>query len=93
MEIHHAVRVIREYHGYSQYRLAQEMGYCRNNISRLEKGEVNPSWEMLVGLSRVFQIPLSVIIRVAEIYNDDDDAITLMLEQYRCCPVDGTEKS
>jgi putative transcriptional regulator len=52
----------------TQSQLAAQMGNNAQNISRLERGEVSPTLYWLNNLAKVFEIPLSEMIKEFETF-------------------------
>lgn len=60
------VRVVRERHGLSVAALADRSGVSRAMISRIERGEAQPTAVLLARLSAAFDMTLSELIAAAE---------------------------
>lgn len=67
MELNQQLSILRQKHGYSQARLAEALGVSRQAISRWETGAAIPSSENLIQLSRLYQIPLDIILCTQDI--------------------------
>ena len=52
--------------GWSQSRLAHDLGYTERYIGQLERGTKSPTLRTLADLAKAFSIQLSAIIRAAE---------------------------
>jgi transcriptional regulator with XRE-family HTH domain len=59
-----AVRRLRLDLGYSQERLSLEAGLHRNYVGRVERGELSPTFEPLVGISRALGIEPDELMRL-----------------------------
>jgi transcriptional regulator with XRE-family HTH domain len=61
-----AVRELRARRGLSQ----EELGFCsrlhRNYVGAIERGEINPTFRILIALSRGLAVPLSELLVVFE---------------------------
>jgi transcriptional regulator with XRE-family HTH domain len=61
-----AVRELRARRGLSQ----EELGFCsrlhRNYVGAIERGEINPTFRILISLSRGLSVPLSELLMVFE---------------------------
>lgn len=61
-----AVRELRARRGLSQ----EELGFCsrlhRNYVGAIERGEINPTFRILIALSRGLSVPLSELLVVFE---------------------------
>jgi transcriptional regulator with XRE-family HTH domain len=61
-----AVRELRARRGLSQ----EELGFCsrlhRNYVGAIERGEINPTFRILIALSRGLAVPLSELLIVFE---------------------------
>ena len=61
-----AVRELRGRRGLSQ----EELGFCsrlhRNYVGAIERGEINPTFRILIALSRGLSVPLSELLIVFE---------------------------
>jgi DNA-binding XRE family transcriptional regulator len=58
------LKVLRLAYGYSQAGVARRFGCPRTYISKVERGGVTPTLEMLIKFARVFKIPTSVLIQL-----------------------------
>lgn len=67
MELNQQLSMLRQKHGYSQARLAEVLGVSRQAISRWETGAAIPSSENLIQLSKLYQIPLDIILCTQDI--------------------------
>lgn len=63
-----AVRVARERRGISQTCLAKAAGLPQKHVSRIERGEVNPTYHTIIRLADALGVPISDLFtrRVAE---------------------------
>jgi len=58
IEVHHRLRIAREYAGYDQEQLAKIIGIARNTVGNAEKAKVTPrtivvnAWAMACGVPR-----------------------------------------
>jgi transcriptional regulator with XRE-family HTH domain len=59
-----AVRGLRLERGYSQERLSLEAGLHRNYVGRVERGELSPTFEPLVAMSRALGIEPDELMRL-----------------------------
>jgi transcriptional regulator with XRE-family HTH domain len=59
-----AVRRLRLELGYSQERLSLEAGLHRNYVGRVERGELSPTFEPLVAISRALGIEPDELMRL-----------------------------
>lgn len=57
-EFHEIMRKKRMEKGLSQYKLAQLVGIQQSTINHIEKGRRNPSFESLLKICEVLEIPL-----------------------------------
>ncbi|PPG26760.1 transcriptional regulator [Pseudoclavibacter sp. RFBG4] len=58
---------LRKQRGWSQQRLAEELGVSRQTVISIERGRFDPSLPLAFRLARVFECPIESIF-------DDDDA-------------------
>ena len=65
-ELGENIRKIRELKGLSQQNLADEINMDQKTISRIEKGELSPKFETLVGISKAFSVNLSQLLSFNE---------------------------
>lgn len=56
------LKALREAAGISQYRLAQLAGISKQNVSRLELGRSEPSWETVQALARALRLEVSAFV-------------------------------
>lgn len=61
-----AVRELRARRGLSQEALGFQSGLHRNYVGAIERGEINPSFRILIGLAKGLKLPLSEIVSVTE---------------------------
>jgi transcriptional regulator with XRE-family HTH domain len=61
-----AVRELRARRGLSQEELGYRSGLHRNYVGAIERGEINPTFRVLLKLERGLQLPLSEIIDLWE---------------------------
>jgi transcriptional regulator with XRE-family HTH domain len=61
-----AVRELRARRGLSQEALGFRAGLHRNYVGAIERGEINPTFRVLLKLERGLQLPLSEIIQLWE---------------------------
>lgn len=66
IELGENIRKIRELKGFSQQNLADEIKVDQKTISRIEKGEISPKFEMLVSISKVLSVNISQILSFNE---------------------------
>lgn len=66
-----AVRELRARRGLSQEMLGFRSGLHRNYVGAIERGEINPTFKVLMKLSRGLDIQLSEIIHLWEIRSED----------------------
>lgn len=62
----HTVRELRARRRLSQEALGYRAGLHRNYVGAIERGEINPTYRVLLKLERGLQFPLSEIIALAE---------------------------
>lgn len=76
------IKAIRESKGLSQEELAVKLNVVRQTISKWEQGLSVPDADMLISISKVFEIPVSTLLgeTVAESKADDLKAISEKLE-------------
>lgn len=61
-----AVRELRARRGLSQEELGNRAGLHRNYVGAIERGEINPTFRVLLKLERGLQLPLSEIVDLWE---------------------------
>ncbi len=61
-----AVRELRARRGLSQEELGNRAGLHRNYVGAIERGEINPTFRVLLKLEQGLQLPLSEIIELWE---------------------------
>lgn len=74
------VKSIREFQGMSQSKLSELTGIVREQISRIEHGQINPTLETIARLSNAFDISLS------ELFDIETDNQTVNSKKYRIKP-------
>jgi ribosome-binding protein aMBF1 (putative translation factor) len=62
----HVVRYMRARHGLSQEELGHRAGLHRNYVGAIERGEINPTFRVLLKVALGLGIPLSELIATAE---------------------------
>ena len=80
------IRQLRNGHNWSQQKLSEVSGLAVRTISRIERGLMNPSFEVLAILVDVLGISFDTLFT-----SPDDQAIDLqeMIGLYRACPEQG----
>jgi transcriptional regulator with XRE-family HTH domain len=68
------VRELRARRGLSQEELGQRSGLHRNYVGAIERGEINPTFRVLLKLQRGLQLPLSEIVALWEERAHDQSA-------------------
>ena len=66
-----AVREIRARRGLSQERLGFEGGLHRNYVGAIERGEINPTFAVLMKVAAGLAIPLSELLALYELRRDE----------------------
>lgn len=61
-----AVRELRARIGHSQESLAFQSGLHRNYVGAIERGEINPTFRILLKVTHGLQLPLSELIELTE---------------------------
>lgn len=61
-----AVRELRARRGLSQEQLGFQSGLHRNYVGAIERGEINPTFRILIALARGLALPLSEVLTVYE---------------------------
>lgn len=61
-----AIRELRARRGLSQEELGHRAGLHRNYVGAIERGEINPTFRVLLKLERGLQLPLSEIVQLWE---------------------------
>jgi len=61
-----AVRELRARRGFSQEGLGFRSGLHRNYVGAIERGEINPTFRILIALAHGLHLPLSEIVSVTE---------------------------
>lgn len=74
------IKSIREFQGVSQIKLSDLTGIVREQISRIENGQINPTLETIVKISAAFNMPLS------ELMDFPIEEINLVKKQYKVKP-------
>jgi transcriptional regulator with XRE-family HTH domain len=62
----HAVRELRARRGLSQEHLGYRSDLHRNYVGAIERGEINPTFRVLLKLERGLQLPLSEVVECYE---------------------------
>lgn len=57
------IRALREYRGFTQLKVAKELGISQAAYSRFEKGEVEISVMKLIALSEIYDIPFQALLK------------------------------
>ena len=57
------LRALRQRRGLSQQKLADELGFSRVHLHYLEIGKNKPHAELLVRISRLFDVPVDVLVK------------------------------
>lgn len=57
------LQTLREEHGMSQLELAEQLGVSRQTVSRWEAGQIKPSADNLLRLSRLWGVPVDALLK------------------------------
>ncbi|WP_215507200.1 helix-turn-helix domain-containing protein [Gemmobacter fulva] len=57
------IRTLRQAQGMSQVDLAAKAGFARSTLSKIEKGQLSPTFELLLKLARGLQIELAALVQ------------------------------
>lgn len=74
MDLGSKIRNLRYLNGLTQDKLAKMIGINRNCLSRIETNKVMPSIEVLISISKVFNISLDSFLDIKLTVNDDESA-------------------
>ena len=81
------LRAVRKERGYTQERLAELTKLSTRHIAGIEKGEANPSFEVLYTITTVLGVSFDVI------FNPADEQVEREIQEitglYRACPEQG----
>jgi transcriptional regulator with XRE-family HTH domain len=66
-----AVRELRARRGLSQEHLGEEADMHRNYVGAIERGEINPSFRVLLRVANGLGVPLSLLVRLYERRRDE----------------------
>lgn len=86
-----AVRELRARRGLSQEELGFRAGLHRNYVGAIERGEINPTFRVLLKLERGLQLPLSEIIQLWE--RRATDTIAPRLRRPPAVPASGRRRT
>lgn len=73
--IHEVLKILRQYHGYTQTELAKKIGIRQDNICIIELGRKTISLKILEKYSEVFMIPVSSIFFLHEQIQADNMSV------------------
>jgi len=79
MELGIVLKTIRKKKKLTQGTLAKESGFSRATIAELETGDPNVKLRTLQAISKVLEVPLSTIFKIAEDVEDVEDKIPEVL--------------
>lgn len=68
--INEALRLVRVFHDYKSYELAEKLGISASYLSEIENGKKKPSFELLNKYSEVFNMRPSTILFFSEELNN-----------------------
>jgi transcriptional regulator with XRE-family HTH domain len=74
----HVVRYTRARRGLSQEELGYRAGLHRNYVGAIERGEINPTFRVLLKLATGLCMPLSELIATAEEETHDPTSLALL---------------
>ena len=66
-----ALKLTREFHNISQAELVERLGISKSHLSELESGKKSPSIELLQKYAKVFDVPASTLLVLAERLDGD----------------------
>lgn len=78
------LRAARKEAGLTQEQLADRSHVSTKHIANIEKGKMNPSFEILLALSKVLKLSLDSLISVD--MNEDEEACKQLAASYLSCP-------
>lgn len=91
------IAYLRNKKGYTQEKLAELVSYSTNHIGKLESARTNPSFELLVNLSKALDVELSELFNFSEykeldfikkeivnLINSDTEKTKQLYKIYRC---------
>ncbi|RUR20071.1 XRE family transcriptional regulator [Legionella sp. km535] len=64
--INRALKIIRQFHGFTQIELARKLDLSKSYLSEIEAGKKNISFELLEKYSIIFDIPVSSLVFFSE---------------------------
>lgn len=73
MEIGTIVRDLRKKNGHSLKELSKKINFDFSNLSKIERGERKPTFELLESLSKLYDVPMSYFFREREESNVIDE--------------------
>ena len=77
-----ALKLIRQYHAMDQRQVAMAVGIAVSTVSMLETGTRVPSYDILCGYSKAFNIPVSSILFFSEeLENEDHEKVRVFVAE------------
>lgn len=77
------LRKARKEHGFTQDQLSLASGVSVRHIAKIEKGVMNPSFEIMLLLVKALSISLDSLVKST---SEEDDDVREMIDLYRACP-------
>lgn len=79
------IRNLRESRNLSQLEMSRRSGISQSTISAIEKGDRQPSMQMLEKLAEFFAVPTATLVRTAELDSEkfDQETVSLVLKNQK----------
>jgi transcriptional regulator with XRE-family HTH domain len=69
------LREIRKKKGYTLEELGRRINFNYSNLSKIERGDRHPTYELLISLSELYDVPMSYFFREKEIPKELEDSV------------------
>lgn len=71
------IKKLREKKGLSQKKLAEEIGVTQQSLSKWEQNKTRPDYEILLNLSKIFNVSTDYILNNEMVFDEDEKIIIL----------------
>lgn len=75
MDIGNKITELRKQHNFSQTELAKQLGASRTIVGNYERNENTPSIDMILKLSKVFNVSIDYLVGEGQLANYDKDVL------------------
>jgi transcriptional regulator with XRE-family HTH domain len=75
------IKALRKTTGFTQEKMSEELGISYSHYSKIESGDVQPGWELLLKISNYFDVPFDFIVKDSGYKRSSDYAKSEMIKE------------